>query len=230
MERRRHPHPGRLAAWLTFVAAYSAVAYAAYFAGPREMPGEPLYRYETAITGAVVFVFLLGLALAIAGAGGGPARRLLGLRRPSSWKLAAGLGLVVLLATYALAGILGGVLGLDPGAEQGLLPERWRPERAPQYAANFLLIVLFVPVVEEFLFRGVGYSLLRPFGRWFAIIASAITFAAAHGLVEAFPLLAAFAVGLALLRERSGSVYPCIVLHGLFNGIAMLAVFARPPT
>jgi uncharacterized protein len=227
---RRHPYPARLAAWLTFVLAYSAVAYAAYFAGPRETPGEPLYRYETAVTGAVVFLFLLGLALAIAGAGGGPARRLLALRRPSSWKLAGGLALLVLLGTYVLAGVLSQILDLDPGAEQGLLPREWRPERAPQYAANFLLIATFVPVVEEFLFRGVGYSLLRPFGRWFAIGASAVAFAAAHGLVEAFPLLAAFAVGLAWIRERTGSVYPCILLHGLFNAIAMLAVFVRPPT
>jgi uncharacterized protein len=227
MRFRGHPHPGRLAAWLTFVAAYAVVAYAAYFAGPRETPGEPLYRYETAITGAVVFVLLLGLALAIAGARDGPTGQLLGLRRPTSWRLAAGLGALVLVGTYALAGVLGGVLGLDPGGEQGLLPSEWRPERAPQYAANFVLIATFVPVVEEFLFRGVGYSLLRPFGRLFAIVASAIAFAAAHGLVEAFPLLAAFALGLAYIRERTRSVYPCIALHGLFNGIAMLAVFLR---
>lgn len=230
MRPRRHPHPGRLAAWLTFVLAYAAVAYAAYFTGPDGTLDDPLYRYETAISGAVVFVFLLALALAIAGARAGPARELLGLRRPTSWKLAGGLALLVLLATYALAGILSQVLGLDPGTEQGLLPSEWRPERAAQYAANFVLIVTFVPVVEELLFRGVGFSLLRPFGAAFAIVASAVAFAAAHGLVEAFPLLAAFALGLAFIRERTGSVLPCILLHGLFNGIAMLAVFAQEST
>jgi uncharacterized protein len=210
--------------------AYSAIAYAAYFAGPRDPTGDPLYRYGTAIAGGIVFAFLLGLAAAIAGARNGPARKLLALRRPNSWKLAAGLGAIVLLGTYALAGILGVVLGLDPGAEQGLLPSEWRPERAAQYAVNFIVIATFVPVVEELLFRGVGYSLLRPFGAPVAIVGSAIAFAAAHGLVEAFPLLAAFAVGLAYIRERTGSVYPCIVLHGLFNGIAMLAVFVQAAT
>jgi membrane protease YdiL (CAAX protease family) len=221
----RHPHPGRLAAWATFVVLYASAAYAAYFLDPGQT-SEPLYRYETAVQGAIVFAILLGLALLIAGGWGGPGRRLLALRRPTSWKLAAGLGLLVLVAVYSLAYVLAEVLGLDPGEEQGLLPTRWRPERASQYAANFLLIATFVPVVEEFLFRGLGYSLLRPFGRATAVVVTGVAFAAAHGLVEAFPLLAAFGIGLAVIRDRTGSIIPCIALHGLFNAVAMLAVFA----
>jgi uncharacterized protein len=229
VQRASHPHRGRLIAWLVFVATWALVAYSVYFSGPRELPDEPLYRYGTAIQGAIVFTFLLGLAFAIAGAGGGPARRLLGLRRPRSWKVAGGLAILVLVATYALAFVLARVLGLDPGAEQGLLPREWRPDRAAQYAANFALIAAFAPVVEELLFRGLGYSLLRPFGRAAALLGTGVAFAAAHGLVEAFPLLALFGVGLAWIRERTGSVLPCIVLHGLFNAIAMLAVFVPRP-
>ncbi len=221
--RERHPHPRRLVAWLAFVAIHALLAYAAYFAGPRDTPDEPLYRYETAIQGGVVFAVLLALALLIASAGGGPARSLLALRPPRSWKLAGGLALLVLVATYVVALVLSQVLGLDPGREQGLLPREWQPDRAPQYAANFVLIALFAPVVEELLFRGLGYSLLRPFGRLFAIVAVGVAFAAAHGLVEAFPLLAIFGAGLAWIRERTGSVLPCIALHSLFNGLAMLA-------
>ncbi len=224
----RHPHPGRLAAWTAFVLLYASAAYAAYFLDSDEVSGEPLYRYETAVQGAIVFAVLLVLALAIAWGWGGPGRRLLALRRPSSWKRAAGLGLLVFVVVYSLAYVLSEVLGLDPGQEQGLLPTRWRPERATQYAANFVLIATFVPVVEELLFRGLGYSLLRPFGRATAVVVTGVAFAAAHGLVEAFPLLAAFGIGLAVIRDRTGSVFPCIVLHGLFNAIAMLAVFADP--
>lgn len=175
-----------------------------------------------------MFGILFGLALAIAGAGGGPARRLLALRRPSSWSTAAGLGLLVVLVTYGLAVVLAQAFGFSPSQEQGLLPDEWRPDRAGQYAANFLLVATMAPIVEELLFRGLGHSLLRPFGRTFAILASGVAFAAAHGLVEAFPLLAVFGAGLAWVRERTGSVYPCIVLHGLFNTVAMLVVFVRP--
>lgn len=223
----RHPHPGRLAAWLVFIGLYGAVAYWAYFFGPEREPGEPLYQYETALSGLVVFAFMLVLTLTIAAAGGGRARELLALRRPSSWGSTIGIAVLLLVGVYLLALALTQV-GLDPSGEQGLLPRRWRPERAAQYAANFVLIATFVPVVEELLFRGLGHSLLRPFGRGFAIVANGVAFAAAHGLVEAFPLLAAFGAGLALIRERTGSVIPCIALHSVFNAIAMLAVFARP--
>ena len=228
-ETRAHPHRGRLAAWLVFVGSWSALAYSVRLAGGADTPDEPLYRYGTAISGAITFGLLLAVGLAIAGFRHGPARELLGWRSPSSWKLAAGLSLLVLVAVYALAAVLSLVGGLNPGEEQGLLPSEWRPDRLPQYAANFALIVGFAPVVEELLFRGLGYSLLRPFGRWPAIVLVGVAFAAAHGLVEAFPLLALFGVGLAWIRDRTGSVLPCIVLHGLFNGIAMLAVFARAP-
>ncbi|HVM16093.1 MAG TPA: CPBP family intramembrane glutamic endopeptidase [Gaiellaceae bacterium] len=228
-ERRRHPHPGRLVAWLAFVGAWSALAYAAYFAGGAT-EGEPLYEYATAVQGAVVFAIILGLALLIASVGGGDARALLALRRPDSWRVALGLSLLVLVATYATAAVLSQLLGLSPGEEQGLLPSEWRPERAGQYAANFLLIVTLAPIVEELMFRGLGYSLLRPFGRVLAIVGSGVAFAAAHGLVEAFPLLALFGAGLAWIRDRTGSVVPCILLHGFFNAVAMLVVLARPAT
>jgi uncharacterized protein len=224
---RRHPHPVRLIAWVAFVAVFGAVAYYDYFYGPERVPGDALYLYETAVAGTLVFAVMLGLTLVIAAAGGGPARALLALRGPTSWWRAGGLALLVLAGAYALALVLGQA-GLDPGREQGLLPQEWRPERARQYAANFLMITTLVPVVEELLFRGLGYSLLRPLGRGFAVVAVGIAFAAAHGLVEAFPLLAVLGMGLAVIRERTRSVLPCIALHGLFNAIAMLAVFARP--
>jgi uncharacterized protein len=223
----RHPHPGRLAAWIAFVVVYGGLAYWAYFFGPERPPGEPLYEYSTAVVAAVTFAILGLLTALIAAARGGPWRSLLAFRRPTSWKLAAGLAFGVLLATYLLALAATQVLGIDPAEEQGLLPERWDPGRVAPYAVNFVLIATLVPVIEELLFRGLGYSLLRPFGRTFAIVASGIAFAAAHGLVEAFPLLAGLGIGLAFIRERTASVYPCIVLHGVFNAIAMLAVLAR---
>jgi membrane protease YdiL (CAAX protease family) len=43
-----------------------------------------------------------------------------------------------------------------------------------------------------------------------------------HGLVNAFPILAAFGIGLAYLRARTGSVYPGMVAHATFNAIALI--------
>ena len=79
------------------------------------------------------------------------------------------------------------------------------------------------PVVEELLFRGEGVALLLPFGAPVAVVGSALAFALAHGLIVGLPVLFAFGVGLAVLRLRTGSVFPGMALHALFNAIAMIA-------
>jgi membrane protease YdiL (CAAX protease family) len=103
------------------------------------------------------------------------------------------------------------------------VPEEWRPEEAAPFAANLAVTVLFVPVVEELLFRGAGYSLLfARYGKGVALVGTAVLFGLVHGLVFALPLLVAFGLGLAWLRNRTDSVYPGMVLHGLFNGLAIV--------
>ena len=77
-------------------------------------------------------------------------------------------------------------------------------------------------------FRGVGYGLLAVrFGAEPAIVAQGILFGLAHGLVEALPLLVAFGIGLAWLRERQGSTIPGMLLHATFNAIALTASHPR---
>ena len=64
---------------------------------------------------------------------------------------------------------------------------------------------------------------LRPGIRFAARSLSAVLFGLAHGLVEALPLLVAFAIGLAWLRERQGSTIPGMFLHATFNAVALAA-------
>jgi membrane protease YdiL (CAAX protease family) len=215
----------RLAAWLVYVGIFTTLQYGAYFSGDNgsKVPSDFLYRYSSAVAGVAQFLIMLGIALLIAI--GAPKRELFALRRPNSWGRAVVISVVVLVTVYVLSGVIG--LFLDPGREQGFLPDRWRPDRAGQYAANFVVIVVLVPIVEELTFRGLGFTLLRRFGETTAIVLIGILFAGAHGLVEAFPIIAAFGMGLAFLRSRTESIYPGICLHALFNAIAMLAVFGR---
>jgi membrane protease YdiL (CAAX protease family) len=77
--------------------------------------------------------------------------------------------------------------------------------------------------VEELTFRGVGQSLLRAFGRWPSILLVGAAFGVWHGLLEALLVLVPFGILLAYLRDRTESVIPGIVVHGLFNGIALAA-------
>lgn len=213
---------GRLRAWLVFVGLFATITYAANFAAKQPKGYEPLYHYATAVSGAVQFALMLGITLAIAV--GAPWRELFALRRPRTrWTVG---GPILLLAGVL---ILNRILDpfLHPGKEQGLLPPRWEPGHAGAYAANAVVIVLLAPIVEELLFRGMGYSLLEPHGRTLAIVGVGVAFALAHGLVDAFPLLAALGAGLAWLRSKTDSVYPGMATHALFNGIAVLAVIIR---
>ena len=65
------------------------------------------------------------------------------------------------------------------------------------------------------------FSLLLPFGSVAAVLLTSLAFGLAHGLVGALPVLFAFGVGLAYIRLRQNSVVPGMVLHGLFNAIAL---------
>ena len=69
---------------------------------------------------------------------------------------------------------------------------------------------------------GSATRLLERFGRWPAIIGIGIAFGLAHGLLLSLPVLAFFGWVLAWIRARTGSVYPGMVLHGLFNLIALI--------
>lgn len=121
---------------------------------------------------------------------------------------------------YILSAVLGPVL--HPGREQGLTPTSWQPAHAAAYVVNGIAIVVFAPVIEELMFRGLGFSLLRPYGEWVAIVVVGLCFGLEHGLVQALPFLVAFGVGLAYLRSRSNSVYPGMLVHGLFNATALI--------
>ena len=59
---------------------------------------------------------------------------------------------------------------------------------------------------------------------WFNV--TAVAFGLAHGLVVALPILTLFGLVLGWLRLRTASLYPPIILHALFNGIALVASVA----
>ncbi|MCI0557084.1 MAG: CPBP family intramembrane metalloprotease, partial [Nitrososphaera sp.] len=111
---------------------------------------------------------------------------------------------------------------LDADEEQGLVPDEWDSSRARAFIAFFLVVSLVAPVVEELTYRGLGFTLLAPYGTLTAILVTGFLFGAAHGLVIALPVLAIFGIVVGWLRSRTDSVYPGMILHGVFNGTALL--------
>jgi membrane protease YdiL (CAAX protease family) len=206
-----------LTLWTTFVLLFATLSYSVRFSSGKP-DRDTLYKWSTAVSG--LFQFLVVGAIVYGIAGLGDRRRLLALRRPTSWGRAAAIGFGIGIAMTILLGFLSPLL--KPGQEQGLTPTRWESSHAAAYIGNAIVIAVVAPIVEELTFRGLGYSLLEPLGRWVAIVLVGLLFGLAHGLVEAFPFLAAFGAMLAYLRSRVDSVYPGMIVHGLFNAIALV--------
>lgn len=210
-----------LALWASFVLTFAALSYSVRFS-----EGKPekdiLYKWSTVAAGLAQFVVVALIVYGIAGLG--RRRDLLALRRPTSWGLAALIGIGIGIAMLVLVSLLGPLL--DPGQEQGLTPDHWESAHAAAYVGNGLVVAVVAPIVEELTFRGLGYSLLARFGRWTAIVLVGVLFALAHGLVEAFPFLAAFGAMLAYLRSRVDSVYPGMIVHAVFNATALVVAVA----
>jgi membrane protease YdiL (CAAX protease family) len=94
-----------------------------------------------------------------------------------------------------------------------------------------ILAAVLAPVVEETMFRGVLYRHLRELSNRLGFTVSVLlsglavsfVFAVIHpqGLI-ALPGLMALALGFALLREWRGALIPCMVAHGINNGLLTL--------
>ena len=216
MGRVDHRVSNALVGWLAFVAIFSALNYTARFSGP-SAPKDVAYRWESSIGALIQFAVVLAIVLLIAR--GRNKRKFLALHRPASWGLAAAISLAVVVAIVLIAQALAPFA--DPEAEQGLIPTRWDPDRIAQFAAFAFAVTVVGPIVEELMFRGAGFSLLEPFGRWTAVIGSGVAFGLVHGLVEGLPIITAFGLGLAYLRSRTQSLYPCVLLHSSFNAAGL---------
>ena len=208
----------RLVGWAILVGVLALLSYAARL-GEGDTPDDVLYRWSTAVGGLIQYAIILVLVLLLAR---GLAPSTLGLRRPRSWTGAAGRLAAALVAIW----IVGFVLNffLEAGEEQGLVPDEWDASRAAPFVANFVVVALVAPFVEELTYRGLGYAAVRDaFGAIAAIAVTAVAFGLAHGLVIALPVLTIFGAILAWLRYSTDSIYPPMILHAVFNGAALIA-------
>ena len=170
-----------------------------------------------ALSGQLVFyaVAISVTLLVVAGRRGAEVGEL-GWRRASvRWLLAA---VPLTLAGLAVAGVLQGIA-------QALLPQVQNQQCIAvqkQYGHSILLalpvVCIAAPIVEETVFRGVLYRWLRgvlPIGAAMAV--SGAVFAALHAVTLLFLPLMGFGILLAWIYERSGSIWPGVLVHALFN-------------
>jgi membrane protease YdiL (CAAX protease family) len=208
----------RLTAWWVLIGLLTLLNFSAYFSDS-DTPNDVLYRYESAIFGFLFYMVILGVVLFIAS--GLDRREAFALRRPRSWGVAAGLAVLLVFAMLIVAAALEPVL--HAGEAQGLDPTGWEPDRALALVLNTIVVALVGPIVEELTFRGIGFFLLAQFGQVAAIIVTAIAFALTHGILEGLPIFFIIGTALAVVRARTNSIYPPILMHAGFNGIGVIA-------
>jgi len=97
-------------------------------------------------------------------------------------------------------------------------------ESAAALVTVCVLVTVIAPLAEEIFFRGYFYGALRNWrGPWPAALITGLVFGAIHAgsadLVFLVPL-AILGFALCVVRERTGSLLPCIALHALNNALA----------
>jgi membrane protease YdiL (CAAX protease family) len=207
-----------LIAWLAIVALLVALGFVGTSTGQTDP--DVLYDYSFAGGSAVIYAILVAVTLAIAHSYG-DAVGALGLQSTSWWWIWRAVGLIVLVL------VLGAVLEpfLHASEKQGFAPDAWRPDRAGAFAINSVIASTVVPFAEELFFRGLGVRVLLPFGGVAAVGVTALAFGLGHGLLVALPVLVPFGLALAWVRWRSDSIWPGVVAHGSYNGIALLVLY-----
>ena len=215
------PAPWRLVAWLMFVLVLTALSYASRLGG-EDPPEDLAYRWSSSFAAVVQYALMLGILLLIAR--GLPLRETFALRRPASWPRALGYTAAALAAIWLASAALAPFL--DANEEQGLVPDEWDSSRFGAFAAFFVAVAVVAPIVEELTYRGLGFSLLAPYGTAVAVAVTGVLFGVAHGLLVALPILVFFGLAVGVLRARTESVYPSMILHGAFNGVALVVSVA----
>ncbi len=113
----------------------------------------------------------------------------------------------------------------DPGGSNPLLEMVLMSKSVWALAIIFFTTSIIAPLFEEFLFRGVLLPVLvDKQGKYLGVIFSAFIFALAHLSVGELPPLFVLGIGLGLLRLSSGRLFPCIIMHSLWNGVTFASL------
>ncbi len=93
----------------------------------------------------------------------------------------------------------------------------------------FIALVILPPIAEELLFRGYLFGKLRQEnGFWISTIITSLLFGLVHLQwnvgIDTFVL----SIFLCILREKTGSIWTSMLLHGTKNGVAYFFLFVAP--
>jgi uncharacterized protein len=229
----RLPPPWTLGAGLAALirgGALGALALLVLFVGHRWIIEEPLLA--EVLDQPLIYLPVLILArqslLAPAGLGFVAA---FGLSpRAGGWRPLLEATLVLIAAgilTDTTIGVVGDRLGLASHWAEWFDAElAWGT--ADGVAVTVLGAVVFAPIFEELIFRGLLYGSLRARLSWqMAAVTSALIFGLAHGYgLAGFASVLVSGLLWAWVYERTGSLLPCIAAHVVNNAAVAITLFA----
>lgn len=78
-------------------------------------------------------------------------------------------------------------------------------------------IAVFSPLGEELLYRGIITNALLRYSPFIGVVGSTVIFALMHGINNIFPAAVVAGLATAEVFRRSGSIWPGLVVHVVFN-------------
>ena len=127
---------------------------------------------------------------------------------------------LVLLVGWIMNEIVGDQGGSNPLLDLVLSSKEFIP-------LCFLLIttVFLAPAFEELVFRGILLPVLvSKVGKISGVLLSALIFSLAHLSVGELPPLFVLGIGLGVMRLSSGRLFPCALMHALWNGVTFASL------
>jgi membrane protease YdiL (CAAX protease family) len=213
-------------AWVALVAGFGAALVGAAIVGIVGAAAGASFSDPTPAVniGATIVqdLCLVAAAILFAGMAGRPLPAQFGLR-PTPPLKALGWMVAAFLTFYVVTLVWVAIVGGSPDDKK--LPDELGADRSTiALLAVAFLVSVVAPIAEEFFFRGFFYGALR---NWRGVLPAAIITGLVFGAIHAgsadweFLLpLGVFGFLLCLVRERTGSLYPCIVLHCANNSLA----------
>tara|TARA_B100000965_G_C19442880_1_gene691693 strand:- start:151 stop:921 length:771 start_codon:yes stop_codon:yes gene_type:complete len=142
-----------------------------------------------------------------------------------TWKL---IGWVILLDIFVILPLHAAfTLLVFPDAEQQEVINLFKESSGTSLIILALTVSIFTPFAEEFLFRGfILGMLLKRYSSVTSIVISSFIFSIAH---EPIAMALAFGGGCLYgwIRVKTGSIYPSMIAHAIWNGfITLIVIFA----
>lgn len=109
------------------------------------------------------------------------------------------------------------VLGLGDSLES--FNEAWNLSAEEPYLWMFLSVAILGPIVEELVFRGIQFSLAKRIRHgWFPLLFTSLAFGVWHGEPVQVVYTAITGIGIAIVREATGTLWIPVYMH-IFNNI-----------